>query len=110
MTALNHVRTSDGIDLCECRRDEAGASIETRKKIVRLLIAEIIADVVGDKLELAIHWHGGDHTCLSAKGNRIGQNQWVTDADVVYFVRVVALMVTSEYIDVYLLSFGIYIW
>ena len=76
--------------------DEAGASIETRKKIIRLLIAEIIADVVGDKLELVIHWHGGDHTCLSAKRNRVGQNQWVTDADVVDLVRVLARQMTDD--------------
>jgi excisionase family DNA binding protein len=76
--------------------DEAGATIETRKKIVRLLIAEIIADVVGDKLELVIHWHGGDHTCLTAKRNRVGQNQWVTDADVVDLVRVLARQMPDD--------------
>jgi len=76
--------------------DEAGASIETRKKIVRLLIAEIIADVVGDKLELVIHWHGGDHTRLSAKRNRVGQNQWATDADIVDLVRILSRQMTDE--------------
>ena len=76
--------------------DEAGASIETRKKIVRLLIAEIIADVVGDKLELVIHWHGGDHTRLSTKRNRVGQNQWATDADVVDLVRILSRQMTDE--------------
>jgi excisionase family DNA binding protein len=76
--------------------DQAGATIETRKKIVRLLIAEIIADVVGDKLELVIHWHGGDHTCLTAKRNRVGQNQWVTDADVVDLVRILARQMQDE--------------
>lgn len=74
----------------------AGASIETRKKIVRLLIAEIIVDVVSDKLELVIHWHGGDHTRLSAKRNRVGQNQWVTDADVVDLVRILARQMQDE--------------
>jgi len=82
--------------------DEAGASIETRKKIIRLLIAEIIADVVGDKLELVIHWHGGDHTCLSTKRNRAGQNQWMTDADVVDLVRVLARQMTDDSIAVVL--------
>src|SRR5262245_9713751 len=76
--------------------DGAGASIETRKKIVRLLIAEIIADVVDDKLELVIHWHGGDHTCLTAKRNRVGQNQWVTDADIVDLVRILARQMQDE--------------
>jgi len=70
--------------------DSVGTSIETRKKIIRLLIEEIIVDVVADKIELVIHWHGGDHTPLSVKKNKAGQNRWVTDADVVEFVRVLA--------------------
>src|SRR5262245_26552613 len=31
-------------------------SVETRKKIIRILIHEIIADTAGDKLDLIIHW------------------------------------------------------
>src|SRR5439155_10095859 len=62
----------------------------TRKKIIRLLIEEIMVDVVADKIELVIHWHGGDHTRLSVKKDKAGQNRWVTDADVVEFVRVLA--------------------
>ena len=76
--------------------DGAGASIETRKKIVRLVITEIIVDVVGDKLELVIHWHGGDHTRLSAKRGKAGQNQWVTNADVVDLVRILARQMPDE--------------
>ena len=76
--------------------DSAGASVETRKKIVRLLIAEIVVDVVGDKLELVIHWQGGDHTRLSAKRNKVGQNRWVTDADVVDLVRILARQMPDE--------------
>ena len=34
--------------------------METRKKILRLLIEEIVVDVVADKVELVIHWQGGD--------------------------------------------------
>jgi hypothetical protein len=63
--------------------DSASASVETRKKIVRLLIAEIVIDVADDTLALVIHWQGGDHTRLNAKRNRVGQNRWVTDTDVV---------------------------
>ncbi|MHC4049465.1 transposase [Bradyrhizobium sp. 25ACV] len=44
-----------------------GASIEARKKIIRLLVKEIIVDVVGNTLALLIHWQGGDHTQLTVK-------------------------------------------
>jgi hypothetical protein len=76
--------------------NSVGASVETRKKIVRLLIAEIVIDVVGDTLALVIHWQGGDHTRLSAKRNKVGQNRWVTDTDVVDLVRVLARQMPDE--------------
>jgi excisionase family DNA binding protein len=67
-----------------------GVRIETRKKIVRLLICEIIVDVAGEKLDLTIHWRGGDHTRLEVKKNKTGRNRWVTDADVADLVQVLA--------------------
>jgi excisionase family DNA binding protein len=70
--------------------DSVGATVETRKRIIRLLIEEIVVDIVADKIELVIHWHGGDHTRLSVKKNKHGQNRWTTDADVVEFVQLLA--------------------
>jgi len=70
--------------------DSPGATIETRKKIIRLLIAEIVVDVVGDALDLIIHWHGGDHTRLTMKKNKAGRTRWATDAEVIDLVRVLA--------------------
>ncbi len=36
--------------------DSRSVSTETRKKIIRLLITEIIVDIVDDTLVLVIHW------------------------------------------------------
>ena len=47
-----------------------GVNIETRKKIVRLLISEIIVDVLADKIALIIHWQSGDHTRLEVAKTR----------------------------------------
>ena len=66
------------------------ASTETRKKIIRLLVKEIIVDVVGDTLALVIHWQGGDHTEMTVKKNKVGQTRWTVEADVVDLVRVLA--------------------
>lgn len=63
---------------------------EIRKKIVRLLISEIVVDVVGDTISLVIHWQGGDHTRLEVQRNRAGQTRWTTDADVIDLIRVLA--------------------
>src|SRR6516165_643752 len=71
-------------------------SIETRKKIIRLLICEIIVDVVEDRLDLIIHWQGGDHTRLQVKKNKLGQNRWVTNADVTDLVQVLARQMPDQ--------------
>lgn len=71
-------------------------SIETRKKIIRLLICEIVVDVVEDKLDLIIHWQGGDHTHLQVKKNKLGRNRWVTDADVTDLVHVLARQMPDQ--------------
>ena len=70
--------------------DNPGTTPETRKKIIRTVITEIIVDAVGDRLELIIHWQGGDHTRLAAKRNRPGQTRWSTEADVVELVHALA--------------------
>lgn len=70
--------------------DSPDASIETRKKIIRLLIKEIIVDTVDDTLALVIHWQGGDHTRMTVKKNKIGQTRWAVKADVVDLVRTLA--------------------
>ena len=70
--------------------DSPGATAETRKKIIRTVISEIVVNIVGDSLELVIHWQGGDHTRLGVKKNKFGHTRWVTDADIVDLVRALA--------------------
>ncbi len=70
--------------------DSPGVSSETRKKIIRLLISEIIVDVTDIAIVAVLHWQGGDHTRLEVKKNKVGQTRWVTDADVVELIRALA--------------------
>jgi len=67
-----------------------GVSVETRKKIIRLLVKEIIIDIVDDALVLIIHWQGGDHTEMRVKKNKVGHTRWAVDASVIDLVRVLA--------------------
>jgi hypothetical protein len=73
-----------------------GATPETRKKIIRTVIHEIIVDIVGDHLNLVIHWQGDDHSRLTVKRNRAGQSRWATDAEVVDLVRALARQMPDE--------------
>jgi excisionase family DNA binding protein len=67
-----------------------GVSVETRKKIIRLLVKEIIIDIIDETLALVIHWQGGDHTEMKVKKNKVGQTRWTTEAGVIDLVRVLA--------------------
>ena len=73
-----------------------GTTPETRKKIIRTVISEIIVDIVGNNLEMVIHWQGGDHTNLTVKRNRAGQTRWTTDVEVVDLVRVLARQMPDQ--------------
>src|SRR3954471_5956286 len=69
---------------------------ETHKKIIRTVIFEIIVDIVGENLELVVHWQGDDHTHLMVKRNRAGQTRWTTDVEVVDLVRAVARQMPDQ--------------
>jgi Recombinase zinc beta ribbon domain len=76
--------------------DSPDVSAETRKKIIRLLIKEIIVDVIDDTLALVIHWQGGDHTHMTVKKNKVGHTRWSVEADVVDLVRVLARQMPDQ--------------
>ena len=67
-----------------------GATVETRKRIVRAVLEEIVATVVDDRVELLLHWRGGDHTRVSVPRNRRGQTRWRSDAEVHELIRALA--------------------
>jgi hypothetical protein len=67
-----------GTDL-PCVWHHPNASVETRKRILRTVINEIIACVEGDQIHLKVHWHGGDHTALVVPRRRRGYHRFVTD-------------------------------
>ena len=62
--------------------DHPAAGNESRKRILRAVIKEIVARVADARIELIIHWQGGDHTELSVVKNRTGQHRWTTDIEV----------------------------
>jgi DNA invertase Pin-like site-specific DNA recombinase len=62
-----------------------------KKRLVRLLIEEIIASAVAEQsIELVIHWKGGKHSILYVRKSRIGEHRHTTDREVVEVVRELA--------------------
>jgi excisionase family DNA binding protein len=76
--------------------DSTGATPETRKKIIRTVISEIVVDVVNDSVEMVVHWEGGDHTKMVVKKNRVGQTRWCNDAEVIDLVRALSRHMPDE--------------
>lgn len=63
------------------------AAAETRKSILRAVLEEIVVTLADGRLDLLLHWRGGDHTRLSVPHNRTGQHRWAASAEVVDLVR-----------------------
>jgi excisionase family DNA binding protein len=83
------------------------ASNETRKRILRAVLEEIIVTVEADRLRLVLHWQGGDHTRLEVAKNRTGQNRWKTDIETVQLFRELARILPDHSIAPLLNRLGI---
>jgi hypothetical protein len=71
-----------------------------KKRVVRTLIHEVLADLDRDHgvLNLVIHWQGGTHTELQLRHRRRGQNNAQISKDVVDAVKVLARVCSDELI------------
>jgi len=71
-----------------------------KKRILRTVVHEIIADVNHDagQIELRIHWVGGVHTELKVRKNKSGRNEQATGLDVVELVRKLAAAQSDSHI------------
>jgi DNA invertase Pin-like site-specific DNA recombinase len=64
---------------------------ETRKRIIRTLLTEVVVRVLDrQRIELHLHWRGGDHTRIEVVRNKTGQHRWATPADVKSLIEVLA--------------------
>ena len=68
------------------------SSPELKKRILRTVLEEIVADILddGSQVELRLHWKGGVHTLLRVPLNKKGQHGRTTDRDTVDLVRELA--------------------
>src|SRR4051794_16679474 len=80
---------------------------ETRTRILRAVLKEIVVTVKADRLCLVLHWQGGDHTRLEVAKNRTGQNRWKTDIETVQLVRQLARILPDHSIAPLLNRLGI---
>jgi excisionase family DNA binding protein len=70
--------------------DHPGATAETRKRILRAVLEEVIVQAETDCLRLKLHWKGGDHTSLDVTRSRAGQHRWKTSPTTVHLIEELA--------------------
>jgi len=77
---------------------DAATDVRLKKRILRTLIEEIIADVDAHDILLVVHWKGGIHTELTVRRRRRGENRAQTPGDVTEAVRVLARVAADDHI------------
>ena len=54
---------------------------------MRAVLEEAVVELADDRIDLLLHWRGGDHTRLSVPRNGPGRHRWCTDATVGDLIR-----------------------
>lgn len=94
-----------GADL-ERAWEHPAASPETRKRILRTVLKEIIVRAADERLELKLHWQGGDHSELSVAKNRTGQHRWTTPDEIEELLPELARLLPDQAIAALLNRWG----
>ena len=80
-----------GKDL-ELAWEGGAAAVPLKKRILRTVLVEVVADVAEDRSEIVLwlHWAGGVHTELRVPRNATGKHRYCTDRKVIDLVRELA--------------------
>lgn len=81
--------------------------VRLKKRIIRALIEEIIAETSEREVTLVVHWKGGTHTELAILRRRRGQNRTQTSPELAEAIQVLARVSTDDLIARALNSSGI---
>ena len=84
-----------GADL-EAAWHHPAANAVTRKRIVRVVLREVVARVEDDQIQLLLHWQGGDHTRLTVRKNRRGQTRWSVEPETTELIRACARLMPDK--------------
>jgi DNA invertase Pin-like site-specific DNA recombinase len=86
-----------GADL-ELAWSHPAATAETRKRILRTALHEIVVRIEGGFIEMVLHWQGGDHTSLQLKMNGAGKHRWTVPEDTLSLIRELARLMPDQQI------------
>jgi DNA invertase Pin-like site-specific DNA recombinase len=88
---------------------DAGTDMRLKKRILRTLIEEVIADVDAEASEvlLVVHWKGGAHTELRVPRRRSGQTRRRVPVNIIEAVRNLARLCSDDRIAAWLTRNGL---
>ena len=84
-----------GADLQAAWHHPAATAV-TRKRIIRVVLREVVARIEDDQIQLLLHWQGGDHTRLAVRKNRRGQTRWRVEAETADLIRECARLMPDK--------------
>jgi len=78
--------------------NDPGTDVRLKKRIVRAVIEEVVADTdaAAGEVKLVVHWKGGVHTELRVRRRRRGRTRLATPLETVGAVRALALVCSDE--------------
>jgi hypothetical protein len=74
--------------------DDPGSPVTLKKRILRTVLQEVVADTTDDPptVHLKLHWTGGSHTELTVRKNRTGYHNHINSEEVTELIRELALV------------------
>ena len=74
--------------------DHPRSPVTLKKRILRTVLQEVIADTIDDppSVRLKLHWAGGSHTELTVSKNRTGYHNHINSQEVTELIRELALV------------------
>ncbi len=83
------------------------ATAETRKRILRAILEEVVVRAEPGHLQLKLHWKGGDHTAIELRKSRAGEHRWKTSATTEQIIHDLARLLPDASIAAVLNRLGI---
>jgi excisionase family DNA binding protein len=75
-----------------------GSSVEIKKRILRIVIKEIVVTKKDNTIRALVHWQGGDHTEIVFEKSHTGEHRWTTDVETIDIVRELARTLPDQVI------------
>ena len=82
------------------------SSADLKKRILRTVIKEIVVYLKDQKIELIIHWKGGEHTELEVLKNKSGESPLRTDVETKKIISELARIMPDKHMVAFLNRIG----